>query len=126
MNVSNERSCVLDTQQNILKLFAPLYFLGKFVSSCIYKAVGERVEIPLDIKELQEENHLIWKHNEIKVYSRRGSNVKIRVFNVDRTGSLILENIQKKQSGKFEGEVYDKDGKLIKKITHQLCVQGTN
>ncbi|XP_077096222.1 T-lymphocyte surface antigen Ly-9 [Siphateles boraxobius] len=101
-----------------------IFSSGKYVSSsCIYKAVGERVEIPLDIGELQEESHLRWTHNERRVYDRKGSNVKTLDFNVSHPGSLILENIQKNQSGKYEGQVHDKDGKLIKKTTHQLCVQ---
>ncbi|XDV31229.1 hypothetical protein PO909_033969 [Leuciscus waleckii] len=96
-----------------------IFSSGKFVSSsCIYKAVGERVEIPLDIGELQEESDLFWTYNERRVYSKKGSN-----FDVDRYGSLILENLQENQSGKYEGVVYDKDGKLIKTTTHQLCVQ---
>ncbi|XP_056124455.1 T-cell surface antigen CD2 [Rhinichthys klamathensis goyatoka] len=102
-----------------------IFSSGKFVSSsCMYKAVGERVEISLDIGELpKESDELMWTHNQIRVYFKRGSNVKTRVLDVDRYGSLIVENIQKKQSGKYESQVYDKDGKLIKKSTHQLCVQ---
>lgn len=120
---------MLDTQHtrifsNFLHHFI---FLGKFVSSsCTYKAVGERVAIRLDIGELQEENDLVWTYNERRVYLKKGSKVKIREIDVDHYGSLILENLQKKQSGKYEGEVHGKDGTLIKKTTLQLCVQGTN
>jgi len=92
----------------------------------MYKTVGERVEISLDIGELPEKGELIWTHNQSKVYNKRGSSVKTSKLDVDRYGSLILENVQKKHSGVYEGLVYDQNGKLIKRSTHQLCVQGTN
>jgi len=92
----------------------------------MYKTVGERVEISLDIGELPEKGELTWTHNQYKVYNKRGSSVKTSKLDVDRYGSLILENVQKKHSGVYEGQVYDQNGKLIKRSTHQLCVQGTN
>ncbi|KAK7153580.1 hypothetical protein R3I94_007080 [Phoxinus phoxinus] len=103
--------------------FIFIFSSGKCVSSsCIYKAVGERVEIPLEIGELQDKGDLIWIHNQSRLY-KKSLNVKNPPFDVDHSGSLILENIQKERSGKYEAEVYDEDGKLRKKTTHQLCVQ---
>lgn len=109
----------------LLKLLIPLYFLGKSVSSCIYKAVGENVVIQLGDEELPQDSHLIWTHNESRVYFKKGSNVRIQDLTVDRYGSLILENIQKSKSGEYKAEVFNlESGKLIKKTEAHLCVQG--
>lgn len=108
----------------LLKLLIPLYFLGKSVSSCIYKAVGENGVIPLVNEELPQDSDLIWTHNQKREYYKKGSNVKIRELPVDRYGSLILENIQKNNSGEYKAEVFNADGKLLKKTEARLCVQG--
>lgn len=109
----------------LLKILILLYFLGKSVSSCIYKALGENGVIPLVNEELPQDSDLIWTYNQKRVYYKKGSNIKIRVLPVDRYGSLILENIQKNNSGEYKGEVFNADsGQLINKTEARLCVQG--
>ncbi|KAK9969892.1 hypothetical protein ABG768_028033 [Culter alburnus] len=101
-----------------------IFSSGKSVSSCIYKAVGENVVIQLGDEELPQDSHLIWTHNESRVYFKKGSNVRIQDLTVDRYGSLILENIQKSKSGEYKAEVFNlESGKLIKKTEAHLCVQ---
>lgn len=87
--------------------------------------MGENVVIRLGDEELPQDSHLIWTHDERKVYSKKGSNVKSEGLTVDHYGSLILENIQKSKSGEYKAEVFAKDGKLLKKTAEKLCVQGT-
>lgn len=100
-------------------------FLGKFVSSCTYKAVGDNVVIRLGDEKLPQDSHLIWTHDKRRVYSKKGSNVKNEGLIINHYGSLILENIQKSKSGEYKAEVFDKDGKLIKKTVEKICVLGT-
>ncbi|KTF90200.1 hypothetical protein cypCar_00034720 [Cyprinus carpio] len=95
---------------------------GTFVSSCTYKAVGDKVVISFDDAKLQEDNELQWIHNQRRVYLKKGSQVKHSELNTDQYGSLILENVQKDKSGKYKGIIYDAGGKLIKEIVQHLCV----
>ncbi|XP_059355303.1 hepatic and glial cell adhesion molecule-like isoform X2 [Carassius carassius] len=109
----------------IITLLINLIFMfsaGKFVSSCIYKAVGDKVVISFDDAILQKDNELKWTHDKQKVYLRKGSQIKLNQLNVSEDGSLILENIQKDQSGEYKGIIYDTDGKLITETVQQLCV----
>ncbi|XP_048048674.1 uncharacterized protein si:dkey-11f4.20 [Megalobrama amblycephala] len=99
-----------------------IFSSGKSVSSCNYKAVGENVVIQLGDEELPQDSHLTWTHDKMRVYVKRGSNVKNEGLTVNRYGSIILDNIQKSKSGEYTGEVYDKDGKSIKKTVEKLCV----
>ncbi|XP_067300968.1 hepatic and glial cell adhesion molecule isoform X2 [Pseudorasbora parva] len=115
----------MQLKRSLMLLFS-LFFIfssGTFVSSCVYEAVGEDFVIRLGTEDLQADSHLIWTHNESRVYQKRGSNVKINDATIDRYGSLILENIQTKHTGVYKGEVFNKDGKLIKKTEEQICVQ---
>ncbi|XP_026128375.1 hepatocyte cell adhesion molecule-like [Carassius auratus] len=112
----------------LLNLTSVLFILifmfppGKFVSSCIYKAAGDKVVISFDDAKSQEDNDLRWTHNKQKVYIRKGSQIKLNKLNVSEDGSLILENIQKDQSGEYKGVIYDADGKLITETVQELCV----
>ncbi|XP_052004989.1 uncharacterized protein LOC127659280 isoform X2 [Xyrauchen texanus] len=74
-------------------------------------------------EKLQAESHISWTHNERRVYVQKGMKVSVNVFNIDPTGALILKNIQLEQSGKYMGEVYNSNGRLLKKNEEQLCVQ---
>lgn len=109
----------------LLKKTFLLYFLGKFESSCTYKAVGGKVVISFDGSKLQEDNELRWTHNQRRIYLKKGSQVKFNELNIDQYGSLILENVQKDKSGEYKGIIYDAEGKLIKETVQQLCVLGT-
>ncbi|KAK2905335.1 hypothetical protein Q8A67_007134 [Cirrhinus molitorella] len=100
-------------------MFSP----GKFVSSCIYKAVGDKVVIPFDGASLPAYNELKWTHNQTRVYYKKGSQIKNSELNIDQHGSLVLENVQKDKSGEYRGITYDADGSLIKETVQQLCVQ---
>uniref|UniRef100_A0A8C2I1X6 Ig-like domain-containing protein n=1 Tax=Cyprinus carpio TaxID=7962 RepID=A0A8C2I1X6_CYPCA len=97
-------------------------FIGTFVSSCIYKAVGDKVVISFDDAKLQEDNELRWIHNQRRVYWKKGSQVKHSELNTDQYGSLILENVQKDKSGEYRGIIYDAEGKFIKETVQHLCV----
>ncbi|XP_043105279.1 hepatocyte cell adhesion molecule-like [Puntigrus tetrazona] len=97
-------------------------FSGKFVSSCIYKATGEKAVISFDGAKLQEEYELKWTHNKNRVYFKKGSKVKVKELDVDEDGSLILTDVQKDKSGEYKGIVYDSEGSLIKETVQQLCV----
>uniref|UniRef100_A0A8C1HVC5 Uncharacterized protein n=1 Tax=Cyprinus carpio carpio TaxID=630221 RepID=A0A8C1HVC5_CYPCA len=99
-----------------------MFSTGTFVSSCTYKAVGDKVVISFDDAKLQEDNELQWIHNQRRVYLKKGSQVKHSELNTDQYGSLILENVQKDKSGKYKGIIYDAGGKLIKEIVQHLCV----
>ncbi|XP_051998908.1 T-cell surface antigen CD2-like [Xyrauchen texanus] len=68
-------------------------------------------------------NHVIWTHNQKTVYIKKGSYVTVKELDTDHSGSLILENIQINQSGKYKGEVYSDDGTFKKGNEAQLCVQ---
>ncbi|XP_051565793.1 T-cell surface antigen CD2 [Myxocyprinus asiaticus] len=92
-------------------------------SSCIYKAVGEKVIIQMDKEKLQAESHVTWTHNQKRVYVQRGMKVTVKELDIDHTGSLILENIRLDQSGEYMGEVFNSNGKFLKKNESQLCVQ---
>lgn len=95
-------------------------------AECLYKAVGDTFVIPLDDveEEIPPDTHLFWTHNETRVYIKRDSTVKVKTYNINTRGSLILENIQIIQSGKYTAQVYNKDGKLLKESVKQLCVRG--
>uniref|UniRef100_A0A673GRV7 Ig-like domain-containing protein n=1 Tax=Sinocyclocheilus rhinocerous TaxID=307959 RepID=A0A673GRV7_9TELE len=99
-----------------------MFSTGTFVSSCIYKAVGGKVVISVDDAKLQEDNELRWTHNKQRVYLKKGSQIKLNKLNVNKDGSLILENVQKDKSGEYKGIIYDAEGKLIKETVQQLCV----
>lgn len=101
-----------------------MFFTGKCVSSCIYKAVGGKVVISFDDAKLQEDSELRWTHDKHKVYVRQGSQIKVNKLNVNEDGSLILENVQKDQSGEYKGVIFDTDGKLITETVQELCVLG--
>ncbi|XP_059355304.1 hepatic and glial cell adhesion molecule-like [Carassius carassius] len=103
---------------SLILMFPP----GKFVSSCIYKAAGDKVVISFDDAILQKDNELKWTHDKQKVYLRKGSQIKLNQLNVSEDGSLILENIQKDQSGEYKGNIYDVEGNLITETVQQLCV----
>ncbi|XP_050957005.1 uncharacterized protein si:dkey-11f4.20 [Labeo rohita] len=100
-----------------------MFLPGKFVYSCIYKAVGDEAVIPFDGARLSAYNELRWTHNQMRVYFKKGSQVRLSELNVDEYGSLILENVQKDKSGEYKGIMYGADGKLIKETVQQLCVQ---
>ncbi|XP_026128371.1 T-cell surface antigen CD2 [Carassius auratus] len=109
----------------IITLLINLIFMfstGKCVSSCIYKAAGDKVVISFNDAKLQKDNELRWTHDKQKVYIRKGSQIKVNKLNVNEDGSLILENVQKDQSGEYKVIIYDTDGKLIKETVQQLCV----
>uniref|UniRef100_A0A673GSC7 Ig-like domain-containing protein n=1 Tax=Sinocyclocheilus rhinocerous TaxID=307959 RepID=A0A673GSC7_9TELE len=93
-----------------------------FVSSCIYKAAGDKVVISFDDAKLQEDNELRWTHNKQRVYLKKGSQIKLNKLNVSEDGSLILETVQKDKSGEYKGIIYDAEGNLIKETIQQLCV----
>ncbi|RXN30985.1 T-cell surface antigen CD2-like protein [Labeo rohita] len=97
---------------------------GKFVSSCIYKEVGDEVVIPFGGDNLETYNELRWTHDTKRVYFKKGSQIKNSELNVDQHGSLILENIQKNTAGEYTGIAYDANGGLIKTIVQKLCVRG--
>ncbi|XP_051761705.1 SLAM family member 5-like [Ctenopharyngodon idella] len=108
----------------LILLFSLIFIFssGKFVSSCTYKAEGDNVVIRLGDEKLPQDSHLIWTHDKRRVYSKKGSNVKNEGLTINHYGSLILENIQKSKSGEYKAEVFDKDGKLIKKTVEKICV----
>lgn len=87
--------------------------------------MGEQIVIPFDDEKLQADNDISWTHNQRRVYLKRHSHVKKNELSVDQHGSLILENLQKDNSGEYMGEAFNQDGKLIKKTVQQLCVHGT-
>ncbi|KAF4109305.1 hypothetical protein G5714_010378 [Onychostoma macrolepis] len=99
-----------------------MFSTGKFVSSCIYKAVGDKVVISFDDAKLQADNELRWTHNQKRVYFKKGSQIKLNELNADEDGSLILENVQKDKSGEYKGVIYNAEGTLIKETVQQLCV----
>ncbi len=87
--------------------------------------MGEQIVIPFDDEKIQADNDISWTHNQMRVYLKRRSNVKNNKLSVDQHGSLILENLQKNNSGEYTGEAFNKDGTLIKRIVQWLCVHGT-
>ncbi|XP_043105275.1 T-cell surface antigen CD2-like [Puntigrus tetrazona] len=91
-------------------------------SSCTYSAVGEKVVISFDGAKLQEGDELRWTHDEVRVYFKKGSKVKVKELDVDEDGSLILTDVQKDKSGEYKGIIYDSEGSLIKETVQQLCV----
>ncbi|KAL1246766.1 hypothetical protein QQF64_033613 [Cirrhinus molitorella] len=111
--------------QNLTNLLIHLIFMfstGKFVSSCLYKEVGDKVVIPFGGEKLQVNVEVRWSHNERRVYFKKGSQVKQNELDADQHGSLILENVQKNKSGEYKGIAFDAGGKLIKETVQQLCV----
>ncbi|XP_056320776.1 T-cell surface antigen CD2 [Danio aesculapii] len=94
-------------------------------SPCEYKTAGDNVVIKLKIDELNPDDHLIWKQSQIKVYERKNSVVKTKKegFDIDQSGSLIMENIQTNKSGTYNAEVFQSNGKSKAKTEIQLCVQ---
>ncbi|KAK2905336.1 hypothetical protein Q8A67_007135 [Cirrhinus molitorella] len=100
-----------------------MFTTGKFVSSCIYKEVGDKVVIPFGGENIEAYKELRWSHNKRRVYYKRGLHIKLNEFKVDQNESLILENVQKDKSGEYNGIAYNKNGSLINSIVHQLCVQ---
>ncbi|XP_016424106.1 carcinoembryonic antigen-related cell adhesion molecule 2-like [Sinocyclocheilus rhinocerous] len=50
------------------------------------------------------------------------SQVKLSEFSVTQHGSLMLENVQKDNSGEYKGIVYNAEGTLIKETVQQFCV----
>ncbi|KAK2905337.1 hypothetical protein Q8A67_007136 [Cirrhinus molitorella] len=100
-----------------------MFSTGKFVSSCLYKEVGDKAVIPFGEENLEKYYELRWSHNERRGYYKRGLHIKLNEFKVDQNGSLILENVQKDKSGEYKGIAYNENGSLINSIVHQLCVQ---
>uniref|UniRef100_A0A671N1V9 Ig-like domain-containing protein n=1 Tax=Sinocyclocheilus anshuiensis TaxID=1608454 RepID=A0A671N1V9_9TELE len=92
------------------------------IMSLEYKAVGDTVIIPFEGAKLLADNELRWTHNTRRVYLKKGSQVKLSEFNVTQHGSLMLENVQKDNSGEYKGIVYNAEGTLIKETVQQLCV----
>ncbi|XP_009302670.1 uncharacterized protein si:dkey-11f4.20 isoform X2 [Danio rerio] len=94
-------------------------------SPCVYKKVGENVVIELMIDQLNPGDHLIWKKSQMKVFEKKNSAVKTKNegFDIDHSGSLIIENIQTDKSGTYKAEVFNSDGKSKTKMEIQLCVQ---
>uniref|UniRef100_A0A672L6W1 Ig-like domain-containing protein n=1 Tax=Sinocyclocheilus grahami TaxID=75366 RepID=A0A672L6W1_SINGR len=90
--------------------------------SCINTAVGDTAIIPFEGAKLLADNELRWTHNTRRVYLKKGSQVKLSEFNVTQHGSLMLENVQKDNSGEYKGIVYNAEGTLIKETVQQLCV----
>ncbi len=87
--------------------------------------MGEQIVIPFDDEKIQADNDISWTHNQMRVYLKRRSHVKNNKLSIDQHGSLILENLQKNNSGEYTGEAFNKDGTLIKRIVQGLCVHGT-
>ncbi len=87
--------------------------------------MGEQIVIPFDDEKLQADNDISWTHNQTRLYSKRRSHVKNNKLSVDQHGSLILENLQKDNSGEYTGKAFNKDGTLIQSIAQWLCVHGT-
>uniref|UniRef100_A0A672T7S5 Ig-like domain-containing protein n=1 Tax=Sinocyclocheilus grahami TaxID=75366 RepID=A0A672T7S5_SINGR len=110
------------SDQRYIQVNGTVCLKRKFVSSCIYKAAGDKVVISFDDEKLQEDNELRWTHNKQRVYLKKGLQIKLNMLNVSEDGSLILENVQKDKSGEYKGIIYDAEGKLRKETVQQLCV----
>uniref|UniRef100_A0A673I9G8 Ig-like domain-containing protein n=1 Tax=Sinocyclocheilus rhinocerous TaxID=307959 RepID=A0A673I9G8_9TELE len=107
----------------LIKLFLYHFiFLGKCVSSCINTAVGDTVIIPFEGAKLLADNELRWTHNTRRVYLKKGSQVKLSEFSVTQHGSLMLENVQKDNSGEYKGIVYNTKCVLAIRLAVVVCI----
>ncbi|KAI7808714.1 uncharacterized protein si:dkey-11f4.20 [Triplophysa rosa] len=115
--------------QNVtILLFIAVFLSGALGSkaACTYRAVGDTFVIPLNDaeEEIPPDSSLTWTHNEtVRVYLKRGSNVRIKTHDINTRGSLILENVQIIHSGKYTARVYNKDGTLRTASSLELCVR---
>uniref|UniRef100_A0A8C9TVE0 Ig-like domain-containing protein n=1 Tax=Scleropages formosus TaxID=113540 RepID=A0A8C9TVE0_SCLFO len=87
-------------------------------------AVGDPVTIELQYSGFTQDNELIWKHGDTKVFEKRKGTVIIgSKENVTSGGSLILHSVQMDQKGPYSAEVYDSTtGKELHKAVKNLCV----
>ncbi|XP_035267110.1 T-cell surface antigen CD2-like [Anguilla anguilla] len=91
--------------------------------NCDYYPLGGSVNFKLEYQGLSKDENLIWRKDEEIIFERKRGNIKPgKETDITPGGDLKLNNLQASHDGKYQGQVFDNQGKSHKNSAKKICV----
>ncbi|XP_077567313.1 T-cell surface antigen CD2-like [Stigmatopora nigra] len=100
-----------------------LWVISADKDSCdLYGAVGQSIELPFVYNQLTNTDILSWTHNGTLVFTRERAKVLAgKPEDVSKTGSLLLKNLKRSNSGLYQATLRHPNYTLLTMWTGRLC-----
>lgn len=110
---------------DFLTVIGSLPSLSGTQESCMTAATGAAVTLPLNYSDFKVDHELIWKHNLTSILKRKKQKFILgQESSMMADGSLRLIDLQLRDSGSYQMEVFSSDGVHVKQSSVTLCVIG--
>uniref|UniRef100_A0A3B3SST9 Ig-like domain-containing protein n=1 Tax=Paramormyrops kingsleyae TaxID=1676925 RepID=A0A3B3SST9_9TELE len=107
----------------IIVYFVLHLYMSGTQESCMTVATGATVTLPLNYPDFTMDHELIWKHNFTTILKRKKQNVILgQESSMMSDGSLRLIDLQLRDTGSYQVEVYNSNGLHVKQSSVTLCV----